>query len=138
MKRIVLAALMPALLLSVSAHAMISRRVNPALCNAVNYQTPPGVEYQPGVDVNGKKVAPANVPNQQQMALPNKIKIPLTAPLAKLLNLDTSQNPANKFGPGTEAQLGSFEVEGNQVSFNGKPLTNDQKQKIAAACSKYQ
>jgi hypothetical protein len=136
MKKIALAALTPMLLLSISVHAMVAKKVDPALCSAVDYQKPPSVDYQPGVDVNGKKVTPADLPNQQKMTLPKKITIPLTASLAKLLNLDTTKDPASKLGPGTEAQLGSFIVEGNQVSFNGKPLTAEQKEKVTAACAK--
>jgi hypothetical protein len=112
--------------------------VDPKLCKAlVNYQTPPGVNYQPGVDVNGNKVAPADLPaSGSQMKLPDKIYIPLTASLTKVLNLDTTKYPASVLGPSTEAQLGVFTVEGNHVSFNGQPLSDAQADELAALCAK--
>lgn len=44
-------------------------------CQALaTYHTPKGVEYQPGVDVNGKRVAPADLPGGFTYNLPEKVE----------------------------------------------------------------
>jgi len=114
-----------------------SPKLDPALCqNLVEYQEPPGVEYQPGVDADGNPVAPADLPGQQQIQLPKKIEIPLTISLAKAVGLDTTQYPYNQLGPGTEMKLGTITVEGRKVLFNGKPLADPQQAKLSALCQK--
>ena len=136
MKKIAVAALVPMLFVSVSAHAMENAKVDPKLC-ALNAQTPASADYQPGVDVNGNKVAPADLPGQHPMQMPQKIDIPLTGSLAKILNLNTNQGVTSKLGPGTEAQLGSFSVDtaSGKVAFNGKPLTDDQEAQLSVLCA---
>jgi len=47
------------------------------------------VAYQPGVDVNGKAVAPADLPGSGGITLPNDITIGLRVPLADILGADT-------------------------------------------------
>jgi hypothetical protein len=114
-----------------------SSEINPALCSALVKHTPDaGVAYQPGVDVEGKPVAPADLPGAPQMQMPQKITIPLTVSLAKVLNLNTSQYPYNQLGAGTEAQIGTITVEGDKVSFNGKPLTDAEQDNLAVLCMK--
>ncbi len=111
--------------------------VDPKLCNALTKHTPSAdVAYQSGVDANGKAVAPADVPGSPQMKLPDKINIPLTVNLAKTLNLDTSQYPYNTLGTGTEAWLGTLSVEGDKVTFNGQPLSDQQQDNLAVLCMK--
>ena len=114
-----------------------SPTVDLALCNAlVKHKPSADVEYQPGVDVRGNPVAPADLAGSPQIKLPDKIQIPLTLSLVKVLNLNTSQYPYNQFGPGTEAQLGSLEVEGDKVTFNGQPLSDEQQSNLAVLCMK--
>ncbi|MBV8548794.1 MAG: hypothetical protein JO126_05000 [Alphaproteobacteria bacterium] len=110
-------------------------QVDPRLCQALVQYTPSAdVAYQPGVDVHGKPVAPADLPGTPAIAVPDKINIPLTMNMAKLLNLNTTAFPNNALGAGTEAQLGTITVEGNKVSFNGQTLTSDQQDKLAVLC----
>jgi hypothetical protein len=119
-----------------SAHAAASSAVDPVLCGALVKNTPnAGVAYQPGVDVNGNAVAPADLPGQPQMKLPDQIKIPLTLNLAKVLNLNTSAYPYSQLGAGTEAQLGMLTVEGGRVLFNGQPISDTQQDKLTTLCS---
>jgi len=111
--------------------------VDPALCKALVKHTPdPGVAYQPGVDVNGKPVTPADVPGGATMKLPDKIQIPLTVSLAKVLNLNTSAYPYNQLGPGTEANIGTLTVEGDRTFLNGQPLSDAQQDNLAVLCMK--
>jgi hypothetical protein len=120
-----------------AAQAADSPAVDPALCRALVQHTPDAnVAYQPGVDVHGKPVAPADLPGTPQVQLPQTITIPLTLSLVKVLNLNTSQYPYNQLGPGTEAQLGTISVTGDKVTFNGKPLTDTQQDNLAVLCMK--
>jgi hypothetical protein len=112
-------------------------KVDPALCQALVKHTPSAdTAYQPGVDANGNPVAPADLPGAPQMKLPDKIDIPLTLSLAKVLNLNTSQYPYNQLGTGTEAWIGTLTVEGDSVLFNGKPLSDEQQNNLAVLCMK--
>ena len=114
-----------------------SSKVDPVLCRALTQHTPRAdVAYQGGVDVYGKPVIPADLPDQPQVKLPDQIKIPLTFNLAKLLNLDTSVYPYNRLGESTEAQLGELIVEGSSVLLNGKPISDAQQERLAVLCLK--
>jgi len=129
------------LVLTLMAGAVSARAddasVDPALCRALTKHTPaPDVAYQPGVDVHGNAVAPADLPGQPQFKLPDKIEIPLTISLVKALNLNTNQLPASALGPGTEAQLGKITVEGDKVLLNGQPLSDTQQDNLAVLCMK--
>lgn len=120
-----------------NAHAADSAKIDPALCQGLVQHTPGAdVAYQPGVDVHGRSVAPADLGGGAPSLLPAKINIPLTVSLAKVLNLDPTQYPTNQLGPGTEAQLGTLTVEGNHVTLNGQPLTNAQQDNLAVVCMK--
>ncbi|MDE1900272.1 MAG: hypothetical protein KGI37_01350 [Alphaproteobacteria bacterium] len=118
-----------------ASHAAEPYKPDPALCQALVKHTPDAdVTYQPGVDADGNPVAPADLPNQPQMKLPEHIKIPLTINMAKALNFDTAAYPYNQLGQGTEATLGVIDVDGDRVTFNGKPLTDDQQDNLAVLC----
>ncbi len=111
---------------------------DPAFCRALVKHAPDaGVAYQPGVDVHGKPVAPADLPvSAPAIQMPQTITIPLTLGLAKVLNLNTSQYPYNQLGPSTEAQLGTLTVTGDQVMFNGQPISPAQQDNLAVLCMK--
>lgn len=130
-------ALLTFLFLSIKQVAAETTPVDPNLCQALIKHPPSAdVTYQPGVDVNGKPVAPADLPGQPQMELPAKLQIPLTVQLAKLLNLNPAQPPVDKLGAGTEVWLGTLTVEGDKVSYNGQPLTDAQQDNLAVLCLK--
>jgi hypothetical protein len=123
------------LLLGATAAFAETPSVDPALCRALVKHVPAAdVAYQPGVDVHGKPVVPADVPGSPPMQLPDQIKIPLTLNLAKTLNLNTAAYPANQLGSGSEAQLGTLTVEGDRVSFNGQPISDTQQDRLAVLC----
>ena len=108
-----------------------------AFCNQLVKHTPSAdVAYQAGVDVRGNKVVPADLPSQQQIALPDKIQIPLTINLAKSLNLDTTTAPYNQLGQGTETTLGMLSVEDGKVLYNGNPLGDAEQDRLAVLCMK--
>ncbi len=110
-------------------------KLDPALCRALVKATPDAsVAYQPGVDVDGNAVAPADLPGSSQIKLPSKIQIPLTLNLAQTLNLKTSAYPYNQLGQGTEATLGVLTLEGDKVFFNGQEISDAQQDRLAVLC----
>jgi hypothetical protein len=122
-------------LLQSTAYAADTPSIDPAVCRSVFKHVPDAnVAYQPGVDVHGKVVAPADVAGTPQMQLPQTITIPLTLQLAKVLNLNTSQYPGNQLGDTTELGLGTLTVTGDKVLFNGQPLSDAQQDNLAVLC----
>jgi hypothetical protein len=116
-----------------SAHA--APKPSPVFCNQLVNATPDAnVAYQPGIDVNGNKVAPADLPSNNAIKMPDKIQIPLTVNLAQAAHFDTSTYPFNQLGAGTEGVIGMLTVEGNQVSFNGQPIGDEQQRQLAVLC----
>jgi len=110
--------------------------VDSVLCNTSKIHTQnPGATYQPGVDVHGKPVTPADLPNATNMILPERMVFPLTIDLAKALNLDTSAYPYNKLGAGTEADLGDLEIYGTNIFFKGRPISDETWNKLAVVCA---
>ena len=93
------------------------------------YQQAPGVEYQPGVDVHGRAVAPADIGGGQQIKLPETIYIPIEVDIGQRYHI-----PANSPLWKATAEIGTVAVTGDQVTFNGQPLTTDDNAALAAMC----
>ncbi|ACI98631.1 hypothetical protein [Rhodospirillum centenum] len=105
--------------------------VDRAACRWLQRHVPDAdVEYRPGVDVNGRPVAPADLPGSPRIALPDRIEIGITLPLAQRFGI-----PADALYAG-EAYLGTVTVEGNRVLFNGQPLSSDAEADLVAVCSR--
>ncbi len=143
MARIILYILMFSLISAMAAQAadapnrVPNMAVDPALCRAVTKHVPePNVTYQPGIDVHGNPVAPADVAGTPDVQMPQTITIPLTVSLAKVLNLNTAQYPYSQFGDTTEALIGTLTVNGDQVFLNGKPLSDTQQDNLSVLCLK--
>jgi hypothetical protein len=118
-----------------AAASLSTKSIDPTFCRKLIKATPDAnVAYQGGVSASGKPVAPADLPGSPTMNLPDKIQIPLTLNLAQTLNLNTSSYPYNQLGEGTEAVLGTLSVEGDKVSFNGQPISDEQQNKLAVLC----
>jgi hypothetical protein len=91
--------------------------------------SPPGVpsaDYQPGVDVNGNAVAPADLPSSPSNPSIDNFPIEINQRLARRFNLPPNAN--------AKAVLGYVTVRGNQAYFNGQPLNADQTSALAEAC----
>jgi hypothetical protein len=105
--------------------------ISPAVCAAFAADAAvPGAAYQPGIDVNGRKVAPADLPASASLALDN-------------FPIEIRKNLAGAFGVppaggafGAKAILGYVTVRGDQAFFNGKPLSADQNAALITACRK--
>lgn len=88
--------------------------------------TVPGADYQPGIDVNGTAVAPADLPSATPSPAVDNFPI----------EIDKRFNGQFKLPPGTsgKAIVGYVTLRGNQAYFNGQPLSGDQTAALADAC----
>ena|SRR5690349_22127814 len=109
-----------------SAEVAISRHDCQQL---VSHQPAPDVTYQPGVDVHGKPVVPADLAGGSQIELPDVIYIPI-----EVLLQDRFGIPANSVLYQATAEVGVASVRGNQVFFQDKPLTDPEIAALEAAC----
>jgi hypothetical protein len=96
-----------------------------------NYQEPPGVEYQPGVDVHGETVVPADLGGGANIKLPDTVIIPIEQFIQ-----DKYHIPANAALWAGKAELGVVTVQGDQVLYNGQPLTDPETAALADLCRK--
>jgi hypothetical protein len=87
----------------------------------------PSADYQPGVDVNGNDVAPADLPSSGSNPSIDNFPIEIDQRLAHRFNLPP--------GASGKAVLGYVTVRGNQAYFNGQPLNGDQTAALAEACA---
>jgi hypothetical protein len=110
----------------VSAEIAISRKDCQRL---VNHEPAPDVAYQPGVDVHGRPVVPADLGGGQQIQLPDVIYIPI-----EVLIQDKYGIPANSVLYDATALVGVVEVRGNQVYFEDQPLTDREIVALEEAC----
>jgi len=109
-----------------SADIVISRRDCEYL---TRYQPAPDVTYQPGVDVHGRPVAPADIGGGSQLKLPETIYIPIEVDIGQRYHI-----PANSPLWKATAEIGTVAITGDQVTFNGQPLTSDDNAALAAMC----
>lgn len=87
--------------------------------------------YQPGVDVNGNAVAPADLNGSGQIPAPDAITIPLTLDLASRLGIPPGGNADYLARP----VIGDVVVSRDgRVTFNGTPLTSDAQFELAQKC----
>lgn len=79
-----------------------------------------GAAYQPGQDVRGHPVVPADL-NERQIAPPQRVRFPLTVDLARYINQDVPR------GIEMDSNLGMVEVdiETGKVYYNGQPVTDN-------------
>ena len=100
------------------------------------------VEFKPGVDVHGNKVAPADLPNGYAKIIPEEITINIGADLADRLGRkrarDSGLNPKSGGRPTLayegKVPLGKVTVKGNRVFWNDEPLQADDEAALAASC----
>lgn len=87
------------------------------------------VTFKPGLDVRGKPVVPADLNGGSNLRLPDEISFDLTVRLA-----DFVRQPPPRGISDSVARLGRIEVKGNDVSFNGMPMTDPAVAEIVALC----
>ena len=100
------------------------------------------VEYKPGVDVHGKKVAPADLSNSYAKLVPDEITLNVGADLADRLGRkrarDSGLDPKSGARPTLayegKVPLGKVTLKGNRVFWNDEPLLGDDEALLAASC----
>jgi len=111
---------------SAAAEIAVSRHDCQSL---VRHQPAPDATYQPGVDVHGNAVAPADLGGGQQIELPDVIYIPI-----EVLVQDKYGIPANSVLYNARAQVGVVEVRGNRVFYEDQELTDLETAALEAVC----
>lgn len=92
----------------------------------------PGADYESGVDVNGRRVAPADLPSSPDPLKLDNFPIEIRADLAGKFGV-----PASGGGPyGAKAIIGYVTLRDNQAYFNGQPISSDQRAALIDACRK--
>jgi hypothetical protein len=120
-------------LLTAAAPAMAQAPapVDLAVCRYLPRHTPSAdVEYKPGVDVRGNRVAPADLPGSAGAAPMDRFEIPVTLDFARRLGFAT---PGAAALPRT-AEVGRLSVQGNRLFFNGQPLNAASEAELVALC----
>ncbi len=97
----------------------------------VQHVPAPGVEYKPGVDVEGNPVAPADLGGTPVIKMPEVVHIPITVDIAKRYGIPAT---SNLFKP--EAYIGSARVniQDGRAWFNGQPLSSDEQHALSRLC----
>ncbi|TNE34010.1 MAG: hypothetical protein EP348_11805 [Alphaproteobacteria bacterium] len=100
--------------------------------NIMKYVEEPGVEYKPGVDVDGNPVAPADLDGGSQIKLPDHITIDLSLPLKDLIkHVDPKLKNADVYIGAVE-----YDIASNRLYFNGQELADPAANAIAVECRK--
>ena len=101
-------------------------------CRNLSVHVPsPDVKYRPGVDAQGRQVAPADIGNRQRFQPPREVTIDVTR---KLTGVDTQ---ALGIG-GSELKILQLKVRDGRVYYNDRPLGDRDQRAIAQACAEMQ
>jgi hypothetical protein len=108
--------------------------VTTADCATLTRHMPaPDVAYKSGVDVHGKKVAPADLPGSNAIAVPEIVNIPITIDLAARYGIPAT---SNLFKGEAYAGTARVRVSDGRAWFNGKPLSSNEAHALAQLCQK--
>ncbi|WP_193370557.1 hypothetical protein [Pelagibius marinus] len=99
---------------------------------ALHYPAP-DVAYQPGRDVRGKKVVPADLDGGNGLVLPEEVVIPIEVDL-----FDRYGIPANGINYKGDIFIGEVvvDVATGRAIFNGQPLQSEAEAELAARCQR--
>jgi hypothetical protein len=95
----------------------------------VQHEPAPDVTYQPGVDVHGRPVVPADLGGGAPIELPDVIYIPI-----EVLLQDRFHIPANSVLFQATAEVGVAELRGNRVYYQDQLLSDTEEAALEAAC----
>jgi hypothetical protein len=88
-------------------------------------------DYKAGVDSEGRAVVPADLPNADQINLPETITIEIAPALAHWLpNQSTPYDSLNL----SKINLGIISMTGGVLTFNGQPLSLSHQDELLALC----
>ena len=125
-------ALVLALVVALPASAATkSVTVSKAECRKIVRHSPSAdVAYRPGVDVRGRRVAPADLGGGTTIAVPEEIEIPIDVDLS-----DTIGAAAGGLSD-PRAKLGKVVYKNGRAWYNGKPLETGANAEVVEACKK--
>jgi hypothetical protein len=95
----------------------------------VQHEPAPDVAYQPGVDVHGRPVVPADLGGGSPIELPDVIYIPI-----EVLLQDRFHIPANSVLFKATAEVGVAELRGGRVYYQDQLLSDPEVAALEAAC----
>lgn len=90
------------------------------------------VAYKPGVDVQGRSVAPADLDGGVRIEIPEEFSIPINVDLQKKLGIPVDPNAFQT----KNFTVGTVTWRNGKGYFNGQPLQSKQSQELAALCQK--
>lgn len=124
-------ALLLAALLIAGSSAAAQVPMDRTVCRYLPRHMPaPDVEYKPGVDVRGNRVAPADLPGSAGAVPMDRFEIPVTLDFARKLGFTA---PGAGALPGT-AEVGRLSIQGDRLFFNGQPLNAASEAELVALC----
>jgi hypothetical protein len=106
---------------------VISSDLCPGLAGAAS--TVPGADYTPGVDVNGKPVASADLPSTAPPLKLDNFPIEISVNLQKRFGI-----PANSTLFHGKAIIGLVTIRDGRAYFNGEPISQSEQEMMEAAC----
>ncbi len=98
----------------------------------VAYTQPPGVAYEPGIDVHGRAVAPADLNQPLMIKPPEEFSFSLDYSLAGKVPGAAGKAYEPHFN------LGTITVKNGVPYFNDEPLTSEDQRRLSQACQKIQ
>ena len=136
MMRHSIAYLAPALFLlaasPAAAHETATVTITRADCARLVEHVPgPDVAYQPGVDVYGREVAPADLGGAPRIELPETILIDIEVDLQARFG-----TPENEVLFDPDAEMGWVVYQDGRFTFNGQPLQDEAEAELAARCQR--
>ena len=115
-----------------AAHESLQVAITKADCaRLVEHVPAPDVAYQPGVDVYGNPVAPADLGGAPRIELPESIVIDVEVDIFERFGIpvDPDQYEA-------DAVIGEVAYRDGRFTFNGQPLQSEAQAELAARCQK--
>ena len=90
------------------------------------------VAFDPGLDLQGRAVAPADLGGGVKIEMPGEFSIPITVDLQKSFGIPVDSNLFQS----QNFTVGVVTWESGKGYFNGQPLQSEQSSKLAALCQK--
>jgi hypothetical protein len=98
---------------------------------AVRYVAPAGVDYQPGVDVNGRPVAPADLDDGRRLQRPESIPVIISEDTRKRFHV-SHHSPL--FDADAVVGIVELRLSDRRLTFNGVELSDPEANALAAMC----
>ncbi len=115
-----------------AAHESLQFAITKADCaRLVEHVPAPDVAYQPGVDVYGNPVAPADLDGGAPIELPETIVSDIEVDLFQRFGI-----PVDPALYDADAELGEVVYREGRFTFNGQPLHSEAQAELAARCQK--